>query len=220
MKQVSNPQFNQMKNAEINTKQCKDHSKSTYKSFPKEDVLSPRGRQEYSNKSKNIKYKNSAYRNTSSSSNVNKPYRNRQGNKKANYYSDYSEEKDKFSCNIHDKKDSNKQSCSCNKCISQNEEEEENKLPKEIHQIIMEIYEAHINKSCTEHLVEKYYFSVNEFCQKEDQDEIIYLVRVLSEKLIDALRVSNIINPIIRVSKLISSKIRKSTNSKEDMMKL
>ncbi len=102
-----------------------------------------------------------------------------------------SEEKDKISCSHHDKKDSNKQSCSCHKCISQNEEEEENKLPKEIHQIIMEIYEAHINKESTDQLVDKYFFSVNEFCQKEDQDEIIYLVRVLSEKLIDALRVSN-----------------------------
>ena len=198
----------------------------------KEKVTSPRGRQTEKNSKVTKNYKNSAYKTTTSSrsrsnSNVSISIRNRRGRKQANYNSDTSDNPSDVNFNIISKlnkmkytnhksieikstsksisgRNQNKKSCSCCKCHNDNiEDDEENKLPQEIYQILIEVYEAHINNQNIIETVKKYHQSVYEFCLKEEQQEIIYFVRLFSEKVIEAMKVSNLSIILKRVLNMI-----------------
>jgi hypothetical protein len=92
-----------------------------------------------------------------------------------------------------------KNSCNCCNC-NNNElsEDDENKLPQEIFQILWEVYDANINGKNISDLVRRYHQSVYEFCAKEEQHEIVYFVKLFSEKVIEALKVG-IINSDINI---------------------
>ena len=82
-------------------------------------------------------------------------------------------------------------------CIDPNEDliaedDEENKLPQEVYQIISEVYDAHMEGKDITELVENYKFSVKEFCDKEELYEIIYFVKIFILKVIHVMKVSTI----------------------------
>jgi hypothetical protein len=219
MKHISaSKAFNSRKINEIGEKQNIDPNQKTNKQSTqvKEKLYSPRGRQTEKN---NKNYKNSAYKTTTSSrsrsnSNPSISNRNRRGRKQVNYYSDTSDNPSDLNFNIISKlnkmknanhksidiksnsksisgSNQNKKNCSCCKCHNDEiEDDEENKLPQEIYQILIEVYEAHINNQNIIETVKKYHQSVYEFCLKEEQQEIIYFVRLFSEKVIEAMKVS------------------------------
>lgn len=83
-----------------------------------------------------------------------------------------------------------KSTCSCCKCNIEASDNEENKLPEEIYQILWEVYEGNINRKNIVDLVRRYHISVSEFCAKEEQQEVVYLVKTFSEKVNEALSVS------------------------------
>lgn len=222
MKHISaSKAFNSRKINEIGEKQNIDPNQKTNKQANqvKDKVYSPRGRQTEKNNKVTKNYKNSAYKTTTSSrsnSNVSISIRNRRGRKQASYYSDTSDNPSDVNFNIISKlnkmknanhksieikstsksisgSNQNKKSCSCCKCHNDNiDDDEENKLPQEIYQILIEVYEAHINNQNIIETVKKYHQSVYEFCLKEEQQEIIYFVRLFSEKVIEAMKVSKL----------------------------
>lgn len=192
-------------------------NKQNEESFNLKSYKSPRGRQFIKDKDLVKIYKNSAYRNTSSSSTVGKSKRNRHGNKTANYISDNSIDKDdvKVKIKIIDKlyrnkiKDNNKNhfnsnnnspnqslshsghfrnNCYCCSTENMNTEDEENKLPQEVYQILSEVYEGHMEEKNIDDLVKNYHQSVFEFCQKEDSYEIVYFIKIFILKVIEVMK--------------------------------
>lgn len=86
-----------------------------------------------------------------------------------------------------------KASCNCSTCRqvkSVSENSEEQSLSKEIYQIIWDIYQAHIKNQEIKETVRRYQLSVHEFCIKESQGDIIYLVKLFTKMLSNALIVS------------------------------
>lgn len=88
-----------------------------------------------------------------------------------------------------------KTSCNCSSCRqgAGSENSEEQSLSKEIFQIICDIYDAHIKTQEIKETVRRYQQSVHEFCIKESQADIIYLVKLFTKMLSNAIVVSKTI---------------------------
>lgn len=188
------------------------------KQFRKEEAQSPRGRKVANSSSyyKNEKkMKPSDYRNSSSNSTYR--FTDRRVNKLQNSYnSDSISDHDMIanmtskmilstqtkipkSCPSEDLSveytspdtQAEKASCNCSSCrqAAGSDYSEEQSLSKEIFQIICDIYEAHIKNQEIKETVRRYQQSVYEFCSKESQADIIYLVKLFTKMLSNALAV-------------------------------
>lgn len=87
-----------------------------------------------------------------------------------------------------------KSSCNCSSCCQRagSEYSEEQSLSKEIYHIIYDVCEAHIKNQDIKETVRRYQQSVFEFCVKESQSEIIYLVKFFTKMLSKSIEVSQI----------------------------
>lgn len=184
--------------------------------YPIGDVISPRGRK--SNKPKYPSYNAKVqFRDSSSRDILELPRRNRAGKKDPLYFSeefsDYDLGETKFhsirqykkinrddhlvssksrslsnSDNSISNKNQGRRACSCCKCSKSGEDD--NQLPREIYEIIYKVYNGHIvnNKKIGE-IVANYQKNVQDFCTREKQQDILYLVRLFIEKVVEALQV-------------------------------
>jgi len=221
MKQQSNLEKSKLNES---LKKNKSNKLNNDEPFNLKSYKSPRGRQFIKDKDFVKIYKNSAYRNTSSSSTVGKSKRNRHGNKNANYISDHSIDNDDFKVkikiidklyknkDISENNNSNnsynyyfnsknnspnqsysnsghiKNNCYCCSTENMNTEDEENKLPQEVYQILSEVYEGHMEERNIDELVKNYHQSVYDFCQKEDSYEIVYFIKIFILKVIEVMK--------------------------------
>lgn len=62
-------------------------------------------------------------------------------------------------------------------------EDESDKLPEEIYQIIKEVYSAHMNNEDISHNVAQYSQNVKDYCSKVNRDEIIIFIKLFAEKV-------------------------------------
>lgn len=213
------------KSREIRSNQIVESSKSQKKEriYPTGEGLSPRGRR--SNKTKYSSYNAKVqFRDSSSRDMLELPKRNRAGKKDALFYSEdvseYDLDETKFntirqfkkiirdehllisksrslsnSDNSFTNKNQGRRACSCCKCSKSGDDE--NQLPREIYEIIYQVYNGHIvENNKIEETVANYQKNVQDFCTREKQQDILYLVRLFIEKVIEALQVIRFNNKI------------------------
>lgn len=217
MKNFSPHKYNYKANSKGRENRQKRFVESTLNQKKEEIFLSPRGRK--SNKPKYTSYNTKVqFRDSSSRDNyLELPRRNRAGKKDAMYYSeevsDYNLDETKFntvkhykqmnredhlassksrslsnSDNSYSNKNQGRRTCSCCKCSKSGDDD--NQLPREIYEIIFKVYNGHItnNKKIGE-IVANYQKNVQDFCTREKQKDILYLVRLFIEKVVEALQV-------------------------------
>lgn len=110
---------------------------------------------------------------------------------KENYYSDYAV-KNKRRREVYKEQTSEEQTFKSQEYSqsNSNSEEEADRLPDEVYQIVNEIYSAHINHKDIKENVILYRKNVKDFCMKVTKEEIILFIKIFAEKVNLTLRVT------------------------------
>ena len=82
----------------------------------------------------------------------------------------------------------NNNNCSCcSNALNTSEEDSDNTLSNEVYKILCDVYSANINNNDISELINICYSSVSEFCAKEEQNEILIFVKILFDKVLEAM---------------------------------